>query len=150
MLFIFNVNLSVYLSAVEELCYFAFCCTCERILQEPRLGIYEGNTFFKNKGHELTRNPPCLCCSIGLSNVIYFVRCKDKSPLVLFDTSAIFVWGEGCWKKISVSTLFQSIHVVCRSSSAAAAAAHHTMLLLWAMFPIFLLLRGGVSFSQRM
>lgn len=50
---------------------------------------------FQNKGHELTRNLPCLCC-VSLDFLMLFILFGvKKSPLVLFDTPAIFVWGEG-------------------------------------------------------
>ena len=77
------------------------------------LGFMRGIHFQKHTAASLA-----LCCSIGLPDVIYFVRCKDKSPLVLFDTSAIFVWGEGLLEN---KRLGHFLAHTCSSSSAAAA-----------------------------
>lgn len=72
----FNVNLSVfYLSAVEELFLsfvFAFCCTCERILQEPRDGIYEGKYIFKKQGVK-SLHATSLACVVLLDFLMLFI-----------------------------------------------------------------------------
>lgn len=102
MLFILNVNLFVfYLSAVEELC-FAFCCTCERILQEPRArSIWKEIHFQKGKNTRVmgfNAASPCLCfvlLDFLMLFILFGVKIKNRTPLVLFDTPAVFAWGEG-------------------------------------------------------
>lgn len=78
--------------------FFIFFCILLHWWNDPTRDTSWDLHIFSIKRHGLTQ-PSCLCHSIGLCSVIYYVLCEDKSPLVLFVTSAIFDWGGGWWKK---------------------------------------------------
>lgn len=128
------MNLSIlYLSAVEESCFFslAFCCTCKRILPEPRVGI-----FIRISRVMSLQRPSSLCYSIGHSNVIYFFRCKKtKSHLVLFVTSTILPRRQGCWGKIVPSHYRYSLQKLLSSTPCCYQRLRFTFSLLMRCFP---------------
>lgn len=67
----FNVNLSffIYPSLKNRAFFFlAFCCTCEKILPEPRVGIL---FVFSIRGHGLTHDPPA--CVVLLDSQMLFI-----------------------------------------------------------------------------
>lgn len=108
------MNLSIlYLSAVEELCLFAFCCTCERILQEPRVGIY---TYSKTR--VMSFHATSLTCVVLLDFLMLFILFGVK---IKESFSIICHLCDLCVVTRLVENERLDPFPVCRSSS----AAHH-------------------------